>query len=86
MRTTLDLPDNLLRKAKIAAVQRGTTLRELVSTALARELNHPQPVDRPPKHARFPIFVSAAPGALNLAEADSATLDAEEDTRRGFAG
>ncbi len=38
MRTTLDLPDDLLRSAKIAAVQRGTTLRDLVTSALRREL------------------------------------------------
>jgi len=85
MRTTLDLPDNLLRQAKITAVQRGTTLRELVSTALTRELNQPQPAEHPKKHARFPIFASTEPGALNVAEADPAVLDAEEDARRGFA-
>jgi hypothetical protein len=38
MRTTLDLPDELLRRAKICAVERGMTLRELVSVALDREL------------------------------------------------
>jgi len=38
MRTTLDLPDDLLRQAKIAAVQRGSSLRDLVATALRREL------------------------------------------------
>jgi hypothetical protein len=38
MRTTLDLPDDLLRRAKIAAVHRGSTLRELVANGLRREL------------------------------------------------
>ena len=27
MRTTLDLPDDLMKRAKIAAVKRGSTLR-----------------------------------------------------------
>lgn len=38
MRTTLDLPDELLKQAEIAAVQRGTSLRELVASALRIEL------------------------------------------------
>jgi len=38
MRTTLDLPDDVLRRAKIAAVQRGSTLRQLVIDALKHEL------------------------------------------------
>jgi len=38
MRTTIDLPEELLRQAKIAAVQRGSTLRDLVAAALRREL------------------------------------------------
>jgi hypothetical protein len=38
MRTTLDLPDDILRKAKIAAVERGSSLRQLVIGALRREM------------------------------------------------
>ena len=38
MRTTLGLPDELLRQAKIAAVQRRSTLRDLVASGLRREL------------------------------------------------
>jgi hypothetical protein len=38
MRSTFDLPDDLLKRAKIAAVKRGSTLRELVAEALRRLL------------------------------------------------
>jgi len=38
MRTTLDLPDELMKRAKIAAVKRGSTLRDLVADALGRLL------------------------------------------------
>ena len=38
MRTTLDLPDDVLRRAKITAVERGSTLRQIVIDALQREL------------------------------------------------
>jgi hypothetical protein len=38
MRTTFDLPDDLMRRAKIAAIKRGSTLRDLVAEALRRLL------------------------------------------------
>jgi hypothetical protein len=39
MRTTLDLPDDILMEAKILAVTRGLTLRELMLEALRRLLD-----------------------------------------------
>ena len=38
MKTTLELPDALFRRAKSAAAQRGIAFRELVSEALAEKL------------------------------------------------
>ncbi|MGF1657678.1 MAG: hypothetical protein ACFCU3_11960 [Verrucomicrobiales bacterium] len=43
MKTTIDFPDDLLQKAKIAAVQRKTTLRELVVQGVAYIISHPEP-------------------------------------------
>ena len=37
MKTTLDLPDDLLMEAKTVAVRRKTTLKALVESALRRE-------------------------------------------------
>ena len=34
MKTTIDLPENLLHRAKVTAAQRKTTLRDLVATGL----------------------------------------------------
>lgn len=82
MRTTLDLPETLLKRAKIEAVQRGTTLRELVGAALERELAAPVRADAARRRGRFPIFASNAPGALRLTNAKIAKLEAEEDARR----
>lgn len=39
MRSTFDLPDELVKRAKIAAVRRGTTLRDLVAEGLRRVLS-----------------------------------------------
>ncbi|MBS0421840.1 MAG: hypothetical protein JSR66_29290 [Proteobacteria bacterium] len=60
MRSTFDLPDELMRRAKIAAVRRGSTLRDLVAEALRRllaEQSAPErkrmneaPIKLPPGH------------------------------------
>lgn len=39
MKTTLDLPDDLLIQAKQVAAQRRTTLKEIVTQSLRREIN-----------------------------------------------
>jgi len=46
MRTTFDLPDDLMRRAKIAAVRRGSSLRDLVAEAIRRLLAEPSGVKR----------------------------------------
>jgi hypothetical protein len=38
VRTTFDLPDDLMKRAKIAAIKRGSTLRDLVAEGLRRVL------------------------------------------------
>jgi hypothetical protein len=81
MRTTLDLPDDLLKRAKIAAVERGTTLRQFVGEALERELRERGAGPRR-RRVRFPIFDSRSPGALRLTNARIAALEADEDVRR----
>ena len=41
MRTTLDLPDDLLRQLKAQAALEGTTLKQLVLTLIERGMNAP---------------------------------------------
>jgi hypothetical protein len=38
MRTTIDLPDQLFKKAKLEAIERGVSLKELFTLALEKEL------------------------------------------------
>jgi hypothetical protein len=47
MKTTLELPDALFRRAKSVAAQRGIPFRELVSEALAEKLALGAAEDRP---------------------------------------
>lgn len=81
MRTTLDLPDPLLKRAKIEAVERGVSLKELVGTALERELRDPSP-QQTKKRLSFPLIPSKRPGSLHLTNADIARMEDEEDARR----
>jgi hypothetical protein len=46
MRTTFDLPDDLMKRAKIAAVRRGSTLRDLMAEALRKLLADQGPAQR----------------------------------------
>ena len=47
MKTTLEIPDALFRKAKAAAAERGVPFRELVSEAIAEKLKVRKPQDKP---------------------------------------
>lgn len=38
MKTTIDIPDALYKKAKILAIERGQTLKQIVLTSLEAEL------------------------------------------------
>ena len=47
MKTTLDLPDDLLIEAKSLAARRKTTLRAIVESALRREMRPAAVMDNP---------------------------------------
>ena len=82
MRTTVDLPDELLKRAKITAVEQGVTLRELIASAVARELATGAAPGSARQRVQFPLFSSARPGSLDLTNADLARAEADEDLRR----
>ena len=53
MKTTIDLPDALYRKAKIRAAERGTTLRALLTESLEAHLLERTPDPELPRRDRF---------------------------------
>jgi hypothetical protein len=73
MRSTFDLPDSLVKRAKIAAVKRGSTLRDLVAEGLRLVLadsEHPQrkrmteaPIKLPEGHS-IPVLSNSEVAAL----------------------
>jgi metal-responsive CopG/Arc/MetJ family transcriptional regulator len=68
VRTTVDLPDELFRALQALAVQRGTSLRELLRTAVEHELARARRPKKPYR-VRFPVLNSKEPGKLDLTNA-----------------
>ena len=64
MRTTIDIPDELYRKIKILASQRGTSVRQLVMDGLALVARPASPARR--KRFEIPIIRSTRTDKLNL--------------------
>jgi hypothetical protein len=48
MKTTIDIPEPLLKKAKIRAIERGQSLKQVVLTALEQNLETPEKVAEAP--------------------------------------
>ena len=55
MKTTLEMPDELFRRAKTTAAQRGQSLKQLVTVALERELAGPSPRARTAKRRQTEV-------------------------------
>ena len=49
MKTTLEMPDELFRRAKATAAKRGQSLKQLVTTAVEHELAKPSKPATSPK-------------------------------------
>ena len=58
MKTTLEMPDELFRRAKTVAAKRGLSLKQLVTTALERELEGPAPGTRSSKRKQAEVAAS----------------------------
>lgn len=84
MRTTIDLPDELLRQAKAHAALTGTTLKDLVTACLSQGLrNGVQLTSEPRRRSELPIARRAAgptPPVLSNRELYQ-ILDDEETAR-----
>jgi hypothetical protein len=47
MKTTLEIPDPIIRKAKVKAAERGIPLRQFVTEAVQEKLAAAKPADKP---------------------------------------
>lgn len=87
VKTTLELPDDLVRAAKIRAANDGRKLKDVVADALRRGLAEPEEAGRPRKRVRLPLIDCAhdAPRRKEMTPERVAELLADDDatTSRG---
>ena len=77
MRTTVEIPDLLFRRAKLIAIQRQLTLKELINRALIREV---EAIEIPSRRmVAPPIGIDSTPSALALTNAQLAQLLDQDD-------
>jgi hypothetical protein len=82
MRTTIDMPDALMRAAKARAAEHGESLKDLVNRALAHELGFPSGATRKTGRVSLPLIArDAAPAVLVTNDDIAAALEAEDNER-----
>jgi hypothetical protein len=71
MRTTIELPDDLFRRAKATAALRGSSMKDLVARALAREIQKQTPSKKtPPNRVKLPLLHLKSGRKLDLTDFD----------------
>ena len=71
MKTTVELPDELMIEVKTAAAVRRTTIREIVERALRRELLDPQPDATPRSPIRWVTVDGGLPPGTDVSDRQS---------------
>lgn len=91
MRTTVDLPDGVLRRAKARAAQRGESLKTLLARAVVSELGSDQAAAEARRPVTLPLFggtrgprvrITGEDVARALADADAEVVAATARQRR----
>jgi plasmid stability protein len=87
MKTTLDLPDDLMREVKIRAVRENRRLKDAMADLLRRGLSQPRSEPRVRHRVAFPIVAcshDARPGEEMTPErVASILLEEESEDQRG---
>jgi predicted transcriptional regulator len=81
MRTTLDLDDALLRRAKKTAAERGSTLTRVIEEALREHLVLPRPSGKAYRLKLLTRKAGMAPG-VDIADRDAVYHRMEEEDSR----
>jgi hypothetical protein len=81
MRTTIDLPSDLMRAAKVRAAQRGESLKDLFTRAIEHEVGDPGR-RRPAGRVAFPLIGQDSEPRISVTSADiQAALEADDIER-----
>jgi plasmid stability protein len=80
MKTTLDLPDDVLREMKLRALMQGRTLRDLVADFLRQGLGMAQakPTEPLPAHSRVQLGTNGLPVVHGSAKAPARRMRAQD--------
>jgi hypothetical protein len=82
MRTTIDMPDGLMRAAKARAAEHGESLKDLVNRAIAHELGLPSVATWKTGRVALPLIAGDAAPAILVTNGDiAAALEAEDIER-----
>jgi hypothetical protein len=79
MRTTVDIPDQLLRRAKAAAALEGKSLKAFLTEAVVHELQRSADRKIVRKKVSLPLVPSNRPGTLQLTSDEIARVLSQED-------
>ena len=79
MRTTVDIPDRLLRRAKAAAALKGKSLKAFLTKAVVHELERDADEKIARKRVSLPLVPSNRPGTLQLDADHIAQVLSRED-------
>ena len=87
MKTTIDIPELLYRKAKIRAAETGTTLKQIVLTSLGKELDgsdSPTPAGRSflERRTLLPEYEAALKAGAYSGGTDSTVIISEDRSSR----
>jgi hypothetical protein len=82
MRTTIDMPDTLMRAAKAKAAERGESLKDLVNRAVAHELGLPSGTTPKTGRVALPLIAPDAIPAVLVTNEDIAAAFEAEDVER----
>ena len=81
MRTTVELPPELMKKAKARAAARGESLKTLLTRAVASELGRSTDSGEPAAHVRLPLFGNPKRRPVSISGRDIALALSDDDVR-----
>ena len=79
MRTTVELPPDLMKQAKARAAARGESLKALLTRAVASELGKSSHPHTPGTHVRLPLFGNPKRKPVYISGEDIAHALADDD-------
>lgn len=84
MRTTVDVPDDVFRKAREQAERQGLEVEHFISKAIIKAVTSESSASGPPSHGRvgLPLIKSKGKGPLKVDDDIRGSVETQEDFAR----